>query len=184
LSASTIEKLSKWVQAGGRLIVMGGANSNFVGKDGFSLKQFATEDEKKQHEKEMEQRELKARLEAYGDQDRKYISSYISGAIICNHLDKTHPLTFGLGDTYHSLKVDNAYYNLLKNAQNPVYIPSDYKHLGFVGQNIKSKLKETVTLATQSSGRGSIVYMIDNPLFRGFWKNGELLFGNALFMRF
>jgi hypothetical protein len=184
LSTGTVEKLSKWVQSGGRLIALGGGNYNLVGKEGFSLKQFATDDEKKNHEKEMEERELKARLESYGEQERKYISSTISGAIICNHLDKTHPLSFGLGDTYHSLKVDNAYYNVLKNASNPVYIPKDYKSLGFIGADIKQKLKETVTVGAQSSGRGSVVYILDNPLFRGFWKNGEQLFSNALFMKF
>mgnify|MGYP001309543963 FL=1 len=31
-------------------------------------------------------------------------------------------------------------------------------------------------------GRGSIIYMIDNPLVRGFWEDGKLFFANALFL--
>jgi hypothetical protein len=31
-------------------------------------------------------------------------------------------------------------------------------------------------------GRGQVVYMVDNPLFRGFWENGKLFFANAVFM--
>jgi hypothetical protein len=31
-------------------------------------------------------------------------------------------------------------------------------------------------------GRGSVVYMVDDPLFRSFWENGKLLFSNAVFM--
>ena len=27
-----------------------------------------------------------------------------------------------------------------------------------------------------------VVYMVDNPLFRGFWENGNFLFGNAVFL--
>jgi len=27
-----------------------------------------------------------------------------------------------------------------------------------------------------------VVYMADNPLFRGFWENGKLFFANAIFM--
>jgi len=31
-------------------------------------------------------------------------------------------------------------------------------------------------------GRGEVVYLLDDPLFRGFWYNGELVFSNALFL--
>jgi len=31
-------------------------------------------------------------------------------------------------------------------------------------------------------GRGNVVYLADNPLFRAFWHNGKLLFGNAVFI--
>jgi hypothetical protein len=31
-------------------------------------------------------------------------------------------------------------------------------------------------------GQGHVVYMVDNPLFRGFWENGKMIFGNAIFM--
>jgi hypothetical protein len=31
-------------------------------------------------------------------------------------------------------------------------------------------------------GEGKIVRMADDPLFRCFWENGKLMFGNALFM--
>jgi len=30
-------------------------------------------------------------------------------------------------------------------------------------------------------GRGRVIYMIDDPLFRGFWYNGRLLLSNAVF---
>jgi len=30
-------------------------------------------------------------------------------------------------------------------------------------------------------GRGQVVYLIDNPLYRGFWEQGKLLFANAVF---
>ncbi|MFC5048971.1 hypothetical protein [Aquimarina hainanensis] len=30
-------------------------------------------------------------------------------------------------------------------------------------------------------GNGSIIYMVDNPLFRSFWENGKLFFVNAVF---
>jgi len=34
----------------------------------------------------------------------------------------------------------------------------------------------------QTLGRGTVVYMADDPVFRSFWENGKLLLGNAVFM--
>ena len=46
----------------------------------------------------------------------------------------------------------------------------------------KDKISNYVVFGVHESGRGKIVYMADNPLFRGFWYNGKLLFGNAIFI--
>ena len=53
---------------------------------------------------------------------------------------------------------------------------------GFTGRNAKNTLKNTLLMGVQSMGRGNIVYLADDPLFRGFWYGGKLLFGNAVFM--
>jgi hypothetical protein len=31
-------------------------------------------------------------------------------------------------------------------------------------------------------GRGEVIYLSDDVLFRSFWENGKLLFSNAVFM--
>ena len=51
-----------------------------------------------------------------------------------------------------------------------------------MGKNIKDKISNNLIFGVHESGRGKIVYMADNPLFRGFWYNGKLLFGNAVFI--
>jgi len=53
---------------------------------------------------------------------------------------------------------------------------------GFVGDESRKILKEGMLLGVQSWGQGTIVYIADDPLFRGFWENGKLLFSNAVFM--
>jgi hypothetical protein len=53
---------------------------------------------------------------------------------------------------------------------------------GFVGNDAKKKLENTLHFGVQDLGRGQVVYFVNNPLFRGFWYNGKLLFANALFM--
>jgi len=62
----------------------------------------------------------------------------------------------------------------LKNANKPVS--------GFAGSEAQKKIDETLIFGTQYMGRGQVIYMVDNPLFRGFWENGKLFFANAIFM--
>ncbi len=53
---------------------------------------------------------------------------------------------------------------------------------GFAGSNTISKMENTLVFGVEQQGRGSVVYLVDNPLFRGFWQGGKLFFVNALFM--
>ncbi|CAH0335511.1 hypothetical protein FVB9288_01156 [Flavobacterium sp. CECT 9288] len=176
------KKISEWINNGGKVIAMNNAISLFDGKEGYALTPFATEEEKLLAEKEADEDVLLERTLDYQNTERRFISKAIPGAIIENKLDQSHPLSFGLGERYFSLKTDDKRYSLLKNASNVIYVPTDYKSYGFVGNKIKKKLNNTVSFAVESKGAGSVIYMIDNPLFRGFWENGILLFSNALFL--
>ena len=151
---------------------MNGALSLFDGKEGYALSPYANEDDKLNAEKENDSIALKERFLDFHDTERREISKSIPGAIIENVLNKTHPLSFGLGDKYFSLKTDSNHYSLLKNAINVAYVPKDYKSYGFIGSQVKKKLNNTVSFAVEHKGDGTIVYMVDNPLFRGFWENG------------
>ena len=175
-------KIGEWIKNGGKVIAMNGALSIFNGKEGYALSPFATDDDKINSEKEADQQELNERILDFQQTERREISRSIPGAIVENHLNKTHPLSFGLGDQYYSLKTNDNYYSLLKKAVNVVYIPKDFKSYGFIGNEIKKKLNNTVSFAVDYKGSGCVVYMVDNPLFRGFWENGNLLFSNALFL--
>jgi hypothetical protein len=31
-------------------------------------------------------------------------------------------------------------------------------------------------------GKGNVIYLVDDPIFRSFWENGKLLMSNAVFM--
>ena len=176
------KKIAEWVKNGGKVIAMNGALSLFDGKDGYALSPFANEDDKLSAEKEKDSVALKERFLDFHNTERREISKSIPGAIIENLLNKTHPLSFGLGDKYFSLKTDSNHYSLLKNAVNVAYVPKDYKSYGFIGSQVKKKLNNTVSFAVEHKGDGTIVYMVDNPLFRGFWENGIVLFSNALFL--
>lgn len=178
-----LASIEKWVSDGGRLIVIAGANSFFADKKGFGLKEFADEDAKKKAEKaEKEQKELEGPMK-YADAERKELSNSISGAIYKVTIDKSHPLAFGLDDYYYSLRTNEQHYiylgqgwnvGVLKGKQKPV--------MGFAGNKINKKLENTLVFGVEDKGKGQVVYLVDNPMFRCFWENGKMIFANAVFM--
>ena len=85
-------------------------------------------------------------------------------------------------NNYYSLVLNTANFDFLKDGWNVGYLKADNYVAGFSGKNAKDKLKNTLVMGVQNVGRGSIVYLADDPLFRGFWYSGKLLFGNAVFM--
>jgi len=50
-----------------------------------------------------------------------------------------------------------------------------------VGHKAFEKVDRTLAFGVQNMGSGRIVYLIDDPLFRGFWYSGRMLMGNAIF---
>ncbi|MGV3558396.1 M14 family metallopeptidase [Larkinella arboricola] len=177
----TLTKLKDWVQAGGKLIVMERATGFFVDKPDFGLKR---KEEKPEAKKEKTDRKPDAdeTLRQYGEREREAISEETPGSVYRVDLDRTHPLAFGYPNGYNAL-VQNVYdYDFLKDGWNVGYLRKDNYLAGFVGRNAKAKLNNTLLYGVQDMGKGSVVYIMDDPLFRGFWYNGKLLFGNAVFM--
>jgi hypothetical protein len=175
-------QIDEWIKSGGKVIAMNSALSLFEDREGYSLSSFATKEDKEKFEKEEKELELKKRFMDFEGSERRAISGSIPGAIMENKIDITYPMAFGLGSPYYSLKTGEKCYPLLKKAFNVAHIPKDYLSYGFVGNEMKKKLTETVSFAVEKKGEGSVIYMVDNPLFRGFWENGILLFSNALFL--
>lgn len=176
------KQLDAWILNGGKVIVMNAATALFEDREGYALSLFASKEDKEKSEKDEKELELKKRFLDFEGSERRAISGSIPGAIMENKLDITYPMSFGLGGSYYSLKTNEKCYPLLKKAINVAYIPKEYKSYGFVGNDMKKKLPETVSFAVDKKGEGSVIYMVDNPLFRGFWENGILLFSNALFL--
>ncbi|AQG80127.1 M14 metallopeptidase family protein [Spirosoma montaniterrae] len=177
LNDRVLTALKSWIQAGGKLIAMERAAAFLAGKDGFDLK----EKEDKNKDKDKKPTPVDS-LKLYGDRERTAISDETPGSIYRVNIDTTHPLGFGLTGGYYTL-VQNAYnFDFLKDGWNVGYLKGNNYVAGFSGKNAKEKLKNTLLMGVQSYGRGSVVYLADNPLFRGFWYSGKLLFGNAVFM--
>ena len=166
------DRLRNWVRSGGRLIAMGNALSRLGGENGFGIRE-------KQEDTAVAEENSSP---SYSETRRERIKEAITGAIFEARVDATHPLAFGYGETYHTLKLGNAAYELpetgavvsLGEAPRPV--------AGFAGSRALKNLPGSLVFGMESVGSGEVIYMVDNPLFRGFWENGKLFFANALFM--
>ena len=170
---STLDKLSKWTRSGGTLIALGNALNSFAGKKGFALEKKKTDDKK----------DDKPNLTPYADQERKSVQNLITGAIFKSKVDTTHPLAFGYKDAYFSLKLGGTSYNYLKNGVNVAYFDKSTKNAsGYAGSKAVKNIPESLLFGEEQKGRGSIIYMVDNPLFRSFWDNGKLFLANAVFL--
>jgi zinc carboxypeptidase len=181
-SLKNMDDIKKWVKGGGKIIALGSAVSKFADKEGFALKKYAEKSGGEDDEKKIEQEKLDARLHPYAEGQRRNISNRIPGAVFEAKVDTTHPLGYGLGEYYYTLKTGTRSYEHLTGAVNAVYLEEELMYFGFVGSKAEEKIANSIVFAEERSGRGSIVYMVDNPLFRGFWENGKFAFCNALFL--
>ena len=173
-SYSIETKVIDWIRAGGKLVAIGSANGS-LSDSAFKLK-------RKDTPKKSAGTDLKSKVKKYGDQESNYITNSTPGAIFGLTIDETHPLAYGIADSYFSIKTNTTSYQVSDDLWNVGYIDEAPLSVGFVGAKAKEKINASVVLATQSLGQGQVVYFIDNPLYRSFWESGKFLMSNALFM--
>jgi len=175
------EQLKNWVQQGGRLIALENAMSQ-LSKNDWGIKQ-KEDDDKKDKDKEKDKKDGYADLHKYESRERDFLVNSTPGSIYKVELDNSHPLAFGYPNYYYTLKQDDNVYEFLKDGGwNVGIIKKDNYISGFTGSKAKEKIKDGLVFGVQEMGRGEVVYMADNPLFRNFWENGKLLFCNAVFL--
>tara|TARA_B100000795_G_scaffold138072_1_gene103137 strand:- start:4523 stop:7003 length:2481 start_codon:yes stop_codon:yes gene_type:complete len=175
LSEENIKEMKKWIHKGGKIIAVGNAGRSFLDKKGFGLK------DNKDDEDEKEDIE-KGNLTPYDQRERESVTNFITGSIYKLTIDASHPLAYGYTNTYFSLKQGSTSYQLMEDGYNVGYINGDAESVsGFSGEKAKAKLKNSMVFGEATMGSGSIVYLVDDVLFRSFWENGKLFFANAIF---
>ncbi len=175
LDESALKKLTSWVRSGGQVIAIGNAVGHFAGKEGFELKENKADEEKEDSAKS-------GNLTPYNERERESIKNLITGSIVKTRIDNTHPMAFGYDKDYYSLKLSSNSYSLLNNGYNIAYLQDNPEIVsGFAGSDARTAIQNSMTYGIEPMGRGSFVYMVDNPLFRGFWENGKLFLVNAIF---
>lgn len=166
------ERIDGWVKNGGKLVLFDRAIDGFIGEQKFSLEK----------SEENEEADEAPRMYPFANEERENLSKYIQGGIVKVNMDKTHPLAFGYDDLYFTLKLGSEKYELLDEGWNVGYIASGNDAIaGFIGAESSKNLSDALVFGVENRGKGSVVYFVDNPLFRAFWQNGKLLVANAAF---
>ncbi len=172
-----------WVRDGGKVITMDSSVDLFANGEGFELKTFDTDGEEKEAKDKADSLRKAERTEPYIDGERLAISGGVTGAIYEVEMDETHPLGYGTGGKFYTLKNNSNRYAYMDNGVNAGRILSnDSYRTGYVGVKIKDTMGESVVIGSERKGRGEIIYFVDNPIFRGFWESGKIVLSNAIFL--
>ena len=170
-------EVKSWISKGGKIIAIGDALAAFTTENGYGLK--AKENNKEDEEKASRHEHAHT---AYDAQEREMVKEIITGAIFKAKVETSNPLAFGYSDTYFTLKLNANAYEWMENGGNVVYLEKGAAPVsGFAGCKALPKQAESLVFGIENHGNGALIYMVDNPLFRGFWDNGKLFFVNALF---
>jgi hypothetical protein len=108
---------------------------------------------------------------------------FIPGSIFRATLDRTHWLTFGYERDQLPVFLETR--SLLKPSEkgaNPVaFTGSDLLLSGWAWpKNTEKHVQNSVWVAVESSGSGTVVLFAENPVYRGFWRGPSKLLTNAI----
>jgi hypothetical protein len=131
--------------------------------------------------KKIEKDTLKQRPYGLYENDRG--ADYIGGVILDARADLTHPLAFGLESEEIRLFRDNDIF--LLPSKNPYATPIRYSkaplYAGYLTKKNEEAFVGGAALTVKSVGRGNIIALPDNTLFRGFWLGTHRIMTNCIF---
>ena len=171
LSEDRAGGLREWVREGGRLVALERAATALGAREGFGITR----------REAPEADSTEARLQPYAARARRRAARDTPGAVFRVQLDNTHPLAYGYPDWAYVLKRRVAPVELLADGWNVGVVREGAPAAGFAGTEARQRLTDTLVFGVEEVGRGHVVYLVDSPVFRGFWRDGELLMANAVF---
>ena len=188
--------LASWVRGGGQLVAVGGACSAFSGQEGWGLNRYA---DGERADIEAEEDRIQGATDERNAHDnaaqgldplpfaakgRDRLRYDLPGAIFRAAVDDTHPLADGYGADYMTLRTSGRRFAALEEGNVAVLPPGDQGRpfSGHAGEMSIPAQKGSLVAGVHNMGRGSVVYLVDNPLFRMFWKSGHRFFDNAVFL--
>ncbi|MBB4077862.1 hypothetical protein GGR28_000463 [Lewinella aquimaris] len=169
-----LEVLENWISGGGTLVTVGSSAEFFTAESKFTDQQVNTSD-----------RDTSAAAAAlsFAERTAYYGKQHIPGSALNATLDTTHPLAFGIKPDVYTLKFGANSLVPSADLQSVGRYASDSTALlasGYASQENLDRLAGNTWAGVRTIGRGKVVYLLDNPHYRMFWRGPSRLMQNAV----
>lgn len=174
LTKGTETALKEWVAAGGVLIATGKASA-WASKQGLiSLKTKETL---------LEKADSLSVYRSFADKAEAKAGKLIKGVILNCHLDKTHPLAWGLDqDEIAVIKTNDIIFQKDRDPYvSPLYYTKKPLLSGFLSADNANLLREEPAVIVKPYKSGKVIVFADDMNFRSYFFGTSKLFMNALF---
>ncbi|WP_273445653.1 M14 family zinc carboxypeptidase [Neolewinella agarilytica] len=168
-------ELKRWLTNGGTLVSIGSSAEFFTKRSGF-LKQQEIVSPDRDTSQESKQLSYSERTDYFGKQR-------IPGSALNATIDVSHPLAFGMKPEVYTLKFGS---NSLKpdlRLQTVGRYATDASQLlasGYASPKNLASLAGNTWAGVRPYGSGRIVYFLDNPHYRMFWRGPSRMMQNAV----
>ena len=136
---------------------------------------------------DLEERELDVdslvQDQSYADLPDAYGAQGIGGSIFETHLDPTHPVAYGHGETVPVFRVGTGFYDPSDEpgASVGTYDAETPRLSGYLSDEQAEQAKGAASIEAHEVGGGEVILFMDNPNFRAFWYGTNGLFLNAVY---
>ncbi len=178
LAGERLETLEAWIRGGGTLIASRQAAA-WAARNGLTPNILAPGVGRPVSEEEpAEGRGRRDYADAAGDG-----AQAIGGSIWQADLDLTHPLGFGYTRRFLPVWRDHAlFFEPSANEYSTVaaLVEGDAHLSGYISGPNRERLAGSPSVMADRLGRGTVVLLVDNPNFRGYWRGTQRLLMNAI----
>jgi hypothetical protein len=172
-----LDQLKAWVENGGVLIAQESAASFFtVDRSKFTNVKLLDPGK---------DTSITAALLTYAERSDYYGLKRVPGAALKATLDITHPLAFGMDKQVFSLKSGAEALKANPDLQTVGRYDSNPEALlssGYASMDNRKHLAGNVFAAVQPLGKGKVVFLLDNPQFRMYWRGPSRMMQNAVML--
>lgn len=174
--AEARKQLEDWVTAGGTLVMVGESAEFFTEENKFTDQRVI-----------MPPKDTSAAAAdlKYGERTAYFGKKRTPGTALRASIDTTHPLGFGLEPDLYTLKLGNSALTPMASLQSVGRYAKDVDKLvaaGYADAENLSRLAGNTWAGMRSMGQGKLVYLIDNPHYRMFWRGPSRLMQNAVML--
>ena len=171
-----LQSVQQWVSNGGTLVTVGSSATYFAGHEEFGKLEVL---------KPEEDTTAAAATLTFTERTGYYGKQRVPGTALRAAIDTTHPLGFGLKPEVYTLKFGGEALTPARQLQSVGRYGSDLTTLnagGYADSTNLERLAGNTWAAVQPMGRGRVVYLVDNPHYRMFWRGPSRLMQNAVML--